>query len=469
MPQSTAGSGVTEALSRTDLPGAHPALDLPTSPDLSVTPVTGGAPPTPKKTETAKFQRETAEKSRPGFTSHEVHVVSDASAAPADLLLPARDRALRPACPKQDVCRARDGAPATCGMPTPCGWAGRWRPEPQGACPTERAGCAAATGPLFSLFSDAHRRARSTGVPLAVSSTASRRSLRRRGVHRDVQPGAARRDAENRRSSPIRCGSSSSPRRARGGGGGGGALQRGAAARRSMRRPSPDQQPVARTDRPEPMVPMPARRPRRSPRRRCKAEPLPAIVAPIITAPADARNRVGVLQPTTIAGSHGPGKGGGVGTGTGTGLGQGDGSGIGPGLGGGTGGGPYRPGRQRHRGAASAARGESGLLGRRRAPARAGGRRRAGDRRAPRRHRRRREALKGLGGGLNDRAVQAVRQWRFAAQRQRALRSTSSWKSQWSSAAVDVSCCSSRCCSMLLAAIMSVVALARGARGAAPV
>jgi protein TonB len=42
--------------------------------------------------------------------------------------------------------------------------------------------------------------------------------------------------------------------------------------------------------------------------------------------------------------STGPGSGGGVGTGTGTGIGSGEGPGLGPGSGGGTGGGVYRPG-----------------------------------------------------------------------------------------------------------------------------
>jgi TonB family protein len=42
--------------------------------------------------------------------------------------------------------------------------------------------------------------------------------------------------------------------------------------------------------------------------------------------------------------AQGPGSGGGAGTGTGTGIGPGSGSGLGPGWGGGTGGGAYRPG-----------------------------------------------------------------------------------------------------------------------------
>jgi TonB family protein len=115
--------------------------------------------------------------------------------------------------------------------------------------------------------------------------------------------------------------------------------------------------------------------------------------------------------------SNGPGKGGGVGTGAGVGVGSGDGSGIGPGSGGGFGGGPYRPGSgitpprllrevkadytedARRRGVA----GEVVLE----IVVRSDGS--VGDARV----------LQGLPGGLNDRAVQAVRQWRFdPAQRQ---------------------------------------------------
>jgi protein TonB len=45
-----------------------------------------------------------------------------------------------------------------------------------------------------------------------------------------------------------------------------------------------------------------------------------------------------------LTGSGGPGGGSGIGTGTGTGIGSGEGGGLGPGSGGGTGGGAYRPG-----------------------------------------------------------------------------------------------------------------------------
>ena len=143
-----------------------------------------------------------------------------------------------------------------------------------------------------------------------------------------------------------------------------------------------------------------------------KAEPLPVIIAPIIVAPADTRTRVGVLEQTTAqTDSHGSGKGGGGGTGTGTGLGEGSGPGVGPGSGGGTGGGPYRPGS-----GIEAPR----LLREVKADYSEDARQRnlegdvvleivvrsdgaVGDV----------KVLKGLGAGLDQRAVQAVRQWRF--------------------------------------------------------
>src|SRR4029079_1899696 len=168
---------------------------------------------------------------------------------------------------------------------------------------------------------------------------------------------------------------------------------------------------------PEPPVPT-AAPPEPKPEPVLKAEQLPMIVARIITAPADTRNRVGVLQQTPVESeSHGPGAGGGAGSGKGTGLGEGDGSGIGPGSGGGTGGGPYRPGSgiepprllkevkadytedARRRGLAGDVVLE--IVVRRDGS--------VGDVRV----------LQGLAGGLNERAAQAVRQWRFApAQRQ---------------------------------------------------
>jgi periplasmic protein TonB len=196
-----------------------------------------------------------------------------------------------------------------------------------------------------------------------------------------------------------------------GGGGGGGhreptppppAERKGVSALRSpipVRRPPPkvEPPPIVRPVEPPPV----------------KAEP--PIVAPVVAVAADPRDRAGVPwakeAPQEID-SHGPGAGGGTGTGKGTGLGEGEGAGIGSGSGGGTGGGPYRPG--------------SGIT----APAiirevkpdyTEEGRRRnlegdvvleivvrsdgtVGNV----------KLLQGLGAGLDQRAVDAVRQWRFS-------------------------------------------------------
>ena len=132
-----------------------------------------------------------------------------------------------------------------------------------------------------------------------------------------------------------------------------------------------------------------------------------------MSAPADDRNRIGVFEQAKVeAPSHGPGQGGGAGTGTGTGLGSGDGTGIGPGSGGGTGGGPFRPGagiepprllREVKADYTEDAR-RNGLEGEvvmEIVITRSGS---VSDV----------KVLKRLGGGLDERAIQAVRQWRFA-------------------------------------------------------
>src|SRR6185295_17353183 len=116
-----------------------------------------------------------------------------------------------------------------------------------------------------------------------------------------------------------------------GGGGGGGLLQKAPPpkALREGRRAVSSPLPERREPKPPPVaVPAP---PEPKPEPVLKAEQLPQVMAPIITAPADTRNRVGVLQQTPVENeSHGPGTGGGAGTGKGTGLGEGDGRGIGP-------------------------------------------------------------------------------------------------------------------------------------------
>jgi TonB family protein len=142
-------------------------------------------------------------------------------------------------------------------------------------------------------------------------------------------------------------------------------------------------------------------------------KPEAEIVAPVASAPADDRDRDGVPQESPASEpSHGPGEGGGEGSGSGAGLGEGSGPGIGPGSGGGTGGGPYRPGsgiepprllhevkpdypeEARRQGLAGEV--ELEIVVRRDGT--------VGDVRVLRR----------LGHGLDERAIDAVRRWRFA-------------------------------------------------------
>jgi protein TonB len=200
-----------------------------------------------------------------------------------------------------------------------------------------------------------------------------------------------------------------------GGGGGGGGLREPAppppAARKGvekLRSPVPVRRPPPRVE-PPPVIqrvePPPV-----------EAEPLPPVVAPVVTVAADTRDRAGVpwvaKTPPVMADSRGPGGGGGTGTGQGTGLGEGEGAGIGPGSGGGTGGGPYRPGagitapsilrevkpdyteegRRRH------IEGDVVLEIVVRSDGSVGNV----------------KLLQGLGSGLDQRAIEAVRQWRFS-------------------------------------------------------
>ena len=144
-----------------------------------------------------------------------------------------------------------------------------------------------------------------------------------------------------------------------GGGGGGGMRQQAPPPRIQMKRPAP--KPASRPipiRRPPPVTtrakvpPPPPQRPVRPVMRETTpivmpkpAPAAPAVVAPVVSAPADADDKAGTLDSTSNgAASAGSGTGGGAGTGAGTGMGEGDGAGIGPGSGGGTGGGPYRPG-----------------------------------------------------------------------------------------------------------------------------
>ena len=264
---------------------------------------------------------------------------------------------------------------------------------------------------LFSMFSDAARSRRTSRVPLAVSSTlhAGIIAFAVFIATFNLAPRAAALRTDDR-FDPMRLVFVATPGPG-GGGGGGGLLQKAPPPKALREGHRAISSPLPERREPKPIVPVPAPpEPKPEP---LKAEQLPMVVAPIITAPADTRTRVGVLQQTTAeTDSHGPGAGGGAGTGAGTGLGAGNGSGIGPGTGGGTGGGPYRPGSgiepprllrevkadytedARQRGIAGDVVLE--IVVRRDGS--------VGDV----------KILQGLGGGLNDRAVQAVRQWRFA-------------------------------------------------------
>jgi protein TonB len=213
-----------------------------------------------------------------------------------------------------------------------------------------------------------------------------------------------------------------------GGGGGGGGLRqpdpprraslKGTSAlkspvpvERAVRRPKPDPPKPPKPD-PPPEV-KPAERPVEPPPPVAKPDPIPPVVAPVVSAPSGARDLPGVLTPTAPpTGSNGSGSGGGAGTGGGTGIGEGTGPGIGPGSGGGTGGGPYRPGsgitppsllhevkpdyteEARRRSLSGDVLLEIVV----RSDGRVGAVR----------------VLQGLGAGLDQRAVEAVRQWRFS-------------------------------------------------------
>jgi len=216
-----------------------------------------------------------------------------------------------------------------------------------------------------------------------------------------------------------------------GGGGGGGGMRAPLPAPRIERRGPPRPRVSVPLVKPEPVVttarkveeppkPTPAVAPIEPKPVERPPDPLPSrvLVAPVVETAANARDREGVIEhPRGDANSQGSGIGGGAGSGQGTGNGEGLGAGIGDGSGGGTGGGPYRPG--------------SGiepprLLREVKAEYTEEARRRAisGDVELEIVVRRDGSVgdvsvLKGLGAGLEQRAIAAVRQWRFAPARRR--------------------------------------------------
>jgi len=211
-----------------------------------------------------------------------------------------------------------------------------------------------------------------------------------------------------------------------GGGGGGGGLKQPAPPARAklkgtsaLRSPVPPRAVRSRKPRVEPpraappLELRPVERPVPPPPPVPHPDPAPPVVAPVVPSAADPTDKSGVLTESAAdTGSRGSGEGGGSGTGAGTGVGVGTGPGVGPGNGGGTGGGPYRPG---------AGITPPGLLREVRPDYTEDARRRnlegevileivvrsdgsVGSLRV----------LQGLGGGLDQRAVEAVRQWRFS-------------------------------------------------------
>jgi protein TonB len=216
-----------------------------------------------------------------------------------------------------------------------------------------------------------------------------------------------------------------------GGGGGGGGLKQLAPPPRAelqgasrMRSPVVTRRVVKGPDtKPQPdppSDPTPVSKPAEPPPPEQKPEPAPPIVAPVATVPADTRDRAGLpTDPSTSTDSRGKGSDDGVGTGAGTGVGEGTGAGIGPGSGGGTGGGPFRPGsgitppsllREVKPDYTEEAR-RRGINGdvELEIVVRSDGT--VGDVRLQR----------GLGSGLDQRAIDAVRQWRFSPARRQGV------------------------------------------------
>jgi TonB family protein len=327
--------------------------------------------------------------------------------APSDVYS-AREIALAAGVPEDEV-RA-----ALAGLGASDGYAGHADAVRIGRALAVRAGTLRRAETRASLFIDVSAtsaRRRANGVPLLLSSTFHAGLI---AVTMFITPfGLTPHAATSRvveRADPMRLVFLATP--GPGGGGGGGGLQQKAPPPKALREGHHTMSsPLPKREPPKPIIAAP--RPPEPAPAPLMAEPLPALIAPIAVAPADTRTRTGALDQTAAQiDSRGAGKGGGMGTGTGTGIGEGSGPGVGRGSGGGTGGGPYRPG--------------SGIEAPRlvrevKADYTEDARRRSlqgdvvleivvrsdgavGDV----------KLIKGLGAGLDERAIQAVREWRFA-------------------------------------------------------
>lgn len=260
------------------------------------------------------------------------------------------------------------------------------------------------------LFSHGVRAGRPTTLPLVVSTSLHVLAVATILFVASLGLAVADERTDPIKDEPIRMVFLVSP--GPGGGGGGGGLMQKSPPPKAMRKGVEKiSSPLPARKLPPPMRPTP--KPPEPPPPPLEAKALPPVMAPIATKPADVETREGVLAKAPEAPpSQGPGAGGGAGTGRGTGLGDGDGSGVGDGSGGGTGGGPFRPGSgvepprllrevkadysDEARRANIEGEVELEIVVRRDGT--------VGEV----------KILRGLRGGLNERAVQAVRQWRFA-------------------------------------------------------
>ena len=269
------------------------------------------------------------------------------------------------------------------------------------------------SGLLSHDRTDSTRTGRSTGVSLLVSGSVHAAVLAAILLLATVAvPGARPDDARGTPPELVQLVFVVDPGPG-GGGGGGGRRQPTPPPRaeragvRPLSSPLPRRRPPTRLPpRPTPVRPAP---------KPLDHEPLPPLLAPLAAVAADTRDTVGLLvrvmtPPAPETASRGSGTGGG--SGAGVGVGPGTGRGVGPGEGGGIGGGAYRPGS----GIAP-----PGLL-REVTPDYTEQARRAGLEGevlleivvGPDGGVRDVKVLRRLGAGLDEQAVEAVRQWRFS-------------------------------------------------------